>query len=1264
MIGSTPISPPSRLERFTLRLMIVLGTCSMAYLLYCLFDDAQIGYAPFYWILMGSLTFNCLRILHEWYHYFSISIPATPALQHPFTVDIFTTFCPGEPYAMIVETLTAIQAIRYPHTTYLCDEANDPYLVAVCRQLGVRHVTRHTRENAKAGNINNALRHATGELCVVMDPDHVPAPDFLDVIISHFNNPEVGFVQIVQAYSNLGDSLVAKGAAQQTFQFYGPIMATMNSYGTVLAIGANCTFRRSALDSIGGHASGLAEDMHTAMQLHAKGWKSVYVPAVLTRGLVPATMSAYYAQQLKWARGTLELLVTAYPRLFRHFTWRQQLHYGTIPLHYLSGVVFFINFLIPVLSLLTGRIPFHVDMIDFALLGLPTITSIIVIRHFVQRWVMEETERGFHVVGGLLLIGTWWIYILGLIYTLIRKKVPYIPTPKDDSGPDNWTLNIPNIMVILVSLGAIIYGLSYDWNPYSLVMAGIAGINCLIMAFNIVASLRLRRLSMRFPWISTILVYPLLLKKQFWLFRHLHLYTVFRKLALPLLLIAVFMTWYTMGINPEPVTRLHEPVGRQRAFYNGIYSPDETDGLTSLEQVKDYQQQFNTHFNIISLYIPWGDAQQCYLPDSLMQAIYRNGSLPMITWEPWTSLFGSAAADKELRNGQKVFAHISAGFFDHYLLRFAGQIKSLNRPVYIRFAHEADNPAYPWSQAGNNTAEEFKAAWKYVYNFFSHHGVNNAIWVWNPWQPAAAADYFPGTAYVDWMGVTSLNYGPQNENGESFSFKALYTPFHRLPVFRSGLPVMIAEMGSLAMAGNQDLWLEDAFNVINKDFPEIHAFVFFNSSQDKNILRPLAGNTLDWKLQYPGKVFAAEEKYARISKKEDAVNYGDVMVANTPVQEATGRKQLALPDTIRGLNYHTGENWFRNLHALTRRKITQDFTGMKALGVNTIRRFGPGVYDRNILRVAAEQGMNIHYGFWIPQITDMNKDAEMLATLEKTIIQGVRELKQNPSIVAWNIGNTTWQQLGKQYFKPRLLYQQRDYLLWLKKLLTAIKAIDTTRPLTIDVDLTGNIANTLQVLQQELPQADAFGVIVGKDTTGLAQLEEVTIPHYISQIPVAAYAHLKDSRVSAFITTWQDLETRDYVTFDGLTDHWGRYKPSYYQLEYLWGKTSHQSDIPNIHILRPARMTYPNSLLTYHALVYSNDAWKLAGAANNDLKFEWYLIKTDNYGDDIFLKKLGTGTSITISIPENPDRYRLYLEAVKGDHVATAHAVLNIPLSD
>jgi len=1259
-----PVSPPSRWELLTLRLMILLGVCSMSYLLYCLFLRAQIGYAPFYWVLMFAITFNCLRILHEWYHYFSIAVPKAPPAQHAFTVDILTTFCPGEPYEMIVNTLTAIQQIRYPHTTYLCDEANDPYLIDVCQRLGVRHVTRNNRKDAKAGNINNALQYATGELCVVLDPDHVPAPDFLDPIVAYFNDPKVGFVQIVQAYSNLGDGLIAKGAAQQTFQFYGPIMMTMNSYGTVLAIGANCTFRRAALDSIGGHAAGLSEDMHTAMQLHAKGWTSVYVPAVLARGLVPATMSAYYSQQLKWARGTFELLVTTYPKLFRQFTWRQRLHYGTIPFHYFSGVIFLINFLIPILSLSLGLIPFRVDLVNFALLGLPMLTATILIRHFVQRWVMEEEERGFHVVGGLLLIGTWWIYILGLVYTIIRKKVPYIPTPKDDNTPDSWTLGLPNIVMAAATIGAIVYGLWYDWNPFTWVMAGIAGINCLILLFNIIVSYRktIRRMQEQSGFIRALLKYPLIFKKQFWVFRHLHIYAGIRKLGLPLLLMMVFITWYFLGTNAEmPTVFTHKHVKGEQQFYTGIYSPGTTDGIPSMEEIKSYQQQHHTHFNIISLYIPWGDEPRCQVPDSLVKAIYRNGSLPMITWEPWAALFKNTAGNKALQQEQKIFAHISAGFFDHYLQQFSDQVKALRRPVYIRFAHEADNPAYPWSATGHNTPEEFKAAWKYVYNYFLRNGASNVIWVWNPWSAEAVASYFPGKSYVDWIGITSLNYGPQRADSQWRAFSTLYAPFRKLPELRAGIPVMIAEMGSLAMAGRQEQWLKDALRDINS-YNEIHAFVLFNSNQDQNILRPVANNMLDWKVQSPQALFDAQKQYVRIGQSSSTTP-PDSPAPLIMAARHTPALPLSLPgDTLRGLNYHKGENWYRNLHSLTRLEVTDDFKGMKKLGINTIRRFGPGVYDRNILAVANELNMHINYGFWVPEIKDMQEDKKMLDKLESTILHRVSSLKHQRQITAWNIGNTNWQQLGNKYFKPVLYYQQSAYLNWLEQLLSKMKAIDSTRPITVEVYLTDNIAPTLQWLHTTLPQADAFGIITGKDSTGLSQLDNIQVPYYISQIPVEHYITQLPPELPVFITTWQDLETRDFVTFDGLADQWGRFKPAYFQLGSYWHTLPPQPDLPEIRILRPAKPTFAHSQLTYHALIYQQQGWQLADSISHQLKFEWHLIKTDNYGNDMFLKSIGTGPSITIDIPEHANQYRLYLQAVNGNQVRGTQTPLNTPL--
>ena len=127
------VKAPSNKELYILRFMILAGLAAMGYLLYNLFNASIIDNPPLYWLLIIALLFTCLKILHEWYHYFYIIVPA--ASLKDYTVDIFTTFCAGEPYEMMLETLTAIQTIKYPHTTYLCDEADDPYLKNLCKEL-------------------------------------------------------------------------------------------------------------------------------------------------------------------------------------------------------------------------------------------------------------------------------------------------------------------------------------------------------------------------------------------------------------------------------------------------------------------------------------------------------------------------------------------------------------------------------------------------------------------------------------------------------------------------------------------------------------------------------------------------------------------------------------------------------------------------------------------------------------------------------------------------------------------------------------------------------------------------------------------------------------------------------------------------------------------------------------------------------------------------------------------------------------------------
>jgi cellulose synthase (UDP-forming) len=936
----TTIKPPSAKEKKALRLMIFIGVLSVVFFLYSMLQKSNISYYPLYVLLMVTMAYYCLKYLHEWYHYFSISADKKPVTSKAYTVDILTTYCAGEPFDMLEQTLTAIQNITYPHTAWCCDEADDPMVKQLCQRLGVKHVTRTIKINAKAGNINNALQYATGELCVVLDPDHIPAPEFLDEIVAYFDDASIGFVQIVQAYYNQAESLVAKGAAQQTYQFYGPMMMAMHSYGTVQAIGANCTFRRAALDSIGGHASGLSEDMHTAMQLHAKGWRSVYVPAILTRGLVPATMSSYYKQQLKWSRGTWELLLVTYPKLFTKFSWRQKLHYFTLPFHYLSGFIFLINFLIPVVSLFTGHIPLQMDVFNFLLAALPIFAMGVLIRHYVQKWVAEVEERGFHLVGGILQIGAWWIHSVGFIYTILRKKVPYIPTPKNDNDPLPVLLSLPNILVAAISLVAIFYGLWHNYNPYTLFMVVLASMQIFFMIFIFSISGYISDKS-RINNIAT------RVKQKTWLIIHTH--SFIRRYSVPLSFIVIIVFVLSYWKHQQLPTFLPQPLPKLQVFYRGLYQQSNPEDVKMTNAVFSIAAK-RKDIAIVALDIPWGDGEKNNLDTATLNQVYSKHAIPLLAWKPWQKDSATNTA-----KDASVLQHIVAGKYDGLILSFAAQVAQLNKPVYLRFSNEPVKNKYPLFAPANCRPQEFIAAWQYVHRQFDKAGADKIIWIWNPWDTTSVNDYFPGFNYVDWLGVNIAGNNTGGLKTDANSFDSIYRPYHRLPFFKSGLPIMVTE--TVGYASNMVSWWNDAWKTIDTGFTEIKSVIvgtgdFAVNRQPITAATPLDINTI-----------LANAPPASKPLEMDEIDWSKTGVDS---------KQYRLPVAIKGIVYDKGYHWFRNRHTLGFNRLEADVKAMKKIGINTIERTMPGFYDNILSKLLVANKMNL-----IPRFSLLDRPEEV-----------------------------------------------------------------------------------------------------------------------------------------------------------------------------------------------------------------------------------------------------------------------------------------------
>ena len=284
------------------------------------------------------------------------------------------------------------------------------------------------------------------------------------------------------------------------------------------------------------------------------------------------------------------------------------------------------------------------------------------------------------------------------------------------------------------------------------------------------------------------------------------------------------------------------------AYDSGI--PHSLDGIIALER------SLGTTFPLVQVYGAWGDKPEQRFPLGLVTAIADIGSIPVVTWEPWLVDFENtlhpelALRDKRDRHG---LGAIARGGYDFYIDAWAADAARFGRPLLLRFAHEMNDPyRYPWGPQ-NNTKEEFIAAWRHVVDRFRRAGARNVVWVWSPHVAYDHWDvYYPGETYVDWVATGVLNYGPIARWSQWWSFDEIFgVKYDRLASF--GKPVMIAELGSLAVGGERDAWYAAALDSLPSRHPAVKSVLFFNVEADQTVTQ----QKIDWRIETDSTVVAA-----------------------------------------------------------------------------------------------------------------------------------------------------------------------------------------------------------------------------------------------------------------------------------------------------------------------------------------------------------------------------------------------------------------------
>jgi cellulose synthase (UDP-forming) len=210
--------------------------------------------------------------------------------------------------------------------------------------------------------------------------------------------------------------------------------------------GTNFVIRRTTLTEAGGmREDNIAEDFLTSLAVHQNGWKSVYVTEVLAEGLAPEDMLSYYKQQLRWARGSLEVLFSQNPLFKKGLAFRQKIEYLASALYYFNGLIVLTDIAMPLIFLYSGVRPVASSSTSFALFFLPFM--------FLNLYTLRLASKERVSFKSLAFSQSSWALQLVAIWSVITKrKMGFSVTPKQAQSGNFINLAYPHLGYIFLTL--------------------------------------------------------------------------------------------------------------------------------------------------------------------------------------------------------------------------------------------------------------------------------------------------------------------------------------------------------------------------------------------------------------------------------------------------------------------------------------------------------------------------------------------------------------------------------------------------------------------------------------------------------------------------------------------------------------------------------------------------------------------------------------------------------------------------------------------
>ncbi len=297
-------------------------------------------------------------------------------------------------------------------------------------------------------------------------------------------------------------------------------------------------------------------------------------------------------------------------------------------------------------------------------------------------------------------------------------------------------------------------------------------------------------------------------------------------------------------VAPLPPAPSKEALIRPAAKYFGVFTAEAPFSMSEVDQLAAATGKVPSS---VSFFSGW---DQPFRADGATAA-WNRGMLPIVSWESRPNVTAKGPGTNNTADPDYTLGKIISGEHDAYIYQWANDVKALGLPIGLRLDHEMNGYWYPWSEQTNgNSPGEYVKMWRHVHDIFTRVGATNVIWIWSPnlvnsTPTVSLADLYPGSEYVDWLGLVGYYRKPMP--GKAASFDTTFSP--SLAALRAvdQKPILISEVGCTEVGGNKPTWISSMFSSL-AGVSDIVGISWFNETITAVPIGEKQPVTNDWRL--------------------------------------------------------------------------------------------------------------------------------------------------------------------------------------------------------------------------------------------------------------------------------------------------------------------------------------------------------------------------------------------------------------------------------